>query len=146
MAVNMFIVDKAFAESYERVSKKIIDGKDFLDYFYESFLKTSPKIARLFKNTSMHSQKLLLKKSIEELLNFYHDRTVKQHLLQIGQIHGENMLNISPEMYDIWIDTLMETIKKYDPEFIPKVELAWRVTLSPGICYMKFSYRYPNLI
>ena len=142
----MFAIDKAFQDSFERVNNNIIEGKDFLDYFYQIFIDKSPRIAQLFKNTSMSSQKILLKKSIQELLNFYNERTINQHLLKIGHIHGEDKLNISPEMYDLWMDTLMETIKKFDPEFIPKVELAWRVTLSPGIAYMKFAYLHPNLL
>ena len=114
--------------------------------FYEIFINKSSAIAEMFKNTSMDSQKLLLKKSLAELLKFYEERQVNQHLLKIGQIHAPDKMNITPEMYDLWLDTLMETIKKYDPEFMPKIELAWRVTLSPGITYMKFSYRHPNLL
>lgn len=142
----MFAIDKAFKQSFLRVSKNDIDGVDFLQYFYEIFINKSSAIAEMFKNTSMDSQKLLLKKSLAELLKFYEERQVNQHLLKIGQIHAPDKMNITPEMYDFWLDTLMETIKKYDPEFMPKIELAWRVTLSPGITYMKFSYRHPNLL
>ena len=142
----MFAIDKAFKESFLRVSKNEIAGVDFLQHFYDILFRKSSVIASMFKNTSMDSQKLLLKKSIAELLKFYEERQVNQHLLKIGQIHAPDKMNITPEMYDLWLDTLMETIKKYDPEFMPKIELSWRVTLSPGITYMKFAYRHPNLL
>ncbi len=142
----MFIVDKAFKESFVRVNKTEIDGMDFLQYFYCIFIQKSDRIAKMFENTSMNTQKLMLKKSLTELLKFYEEKNVNQHLLTIGQIHAADKLNVSPAMYDIWLDTLMETVRKYDPEFHPKIELAWRVTLSPGITYMKFAYKHPNLL
>ena len=142
----MFIIDKAFKDSFTRVSKTKIDDQDFLQYFYSLFTKKSERIAKMFENTSMDAQKLLLKKSLTELLKFYEEKNVNQHLLHIGQIHAEDKLDVSPEMYDLWLDTLIETIQKFDPEYHPKIELAWRVTLSPGITYMKFAYKHPNLL
>ena len=142
----MFVIDKAFKKSFQRVAENEIDGMDFLQYFYTIFIGKSPRLEKLFENTSIESQKLLLKKSLTELLKFYEEKQVNQHLLEIGQIHAEDKLNISPDMYDLWLDTLIETIKKYDPEFYPKIELAWRVTLTPGITYMKFAYKHPNLL
>ena len=142
----MYIIDKSFKESFTRVSKARIDGQDFLQYFYSIFIKKSERVAKMFENTSMESQKLLLKKSLTELLKFYEEKNVNQHLLNIGQIHAKDKLNVSPKMYDIWLDTLIETVQKFDPEFHPKIELAWRVTLSPGITYMKFAYKHPNLL
>jgi len=142
----MFIIDDSFKESFVRVSETHIDDQDFLQYFYSIFTQKSKRVATMFENTSMESQKLLLKKSLTELLKFYEEKKVNQHLLNIGQIHAEDKLNVSPEMYDLWLDILIETVQKFDPEFHPKIELAWRVTLSPGITYMKFAYKHPNLL
>lgn len=142
----MLLIDKTFKESFERVSDNVIDGMDVLDYFYKIFFETSEDISRLFKNTSMDAQKRLLKKSIQELVNFYNDKRVNEHLVQIGQIHGANMLNISPAMYKTWLDTLMLTVKKFDPEYSLNVELSWRATLAPGITYMIFAYEHPDLL
>lgn len=142
----MFVIDTAFKDSFDRVSNNTIDAMDFLQYFYKIFIEKSPKIEELFKNTSMESQKLLLKKSIQELLRFYEEKQVNQHLLQIGRSHASDRLNIQPKMYDLWLDTLVEAVQTFDPEYYPKVELAWRVTLTPGITYMKFAYEYPNLL
>lgn len=142
----MFIIDQAFKDSFVRVSKAEVDGMDFLQYFYSIFVQKSDRIARMFENTSIDKQKLLLKKSLTELLKFYEEKHVNQHLLTIGRIHAEDKLNVSPQMYDLWLDTLIETIQKFDPQYHPKIELAWRVTLSPGITYMKFAHKHPNLL
>lgn len=142
----MLLIDEIFQGSFDRVENKVIDEKDFLDYFYSIFLASSDNIARLFKHTSMDAQKRLLKKSIQELLRFYNERSLNEHLVQIGQIHAANMLNISPEMYKTWLDTLILTVKKYDEECSLNVELAWRVVLSPGITYMIFAFENPELL
>lgn len=142
----MLVIDDTFKKSLARVSNQEIGGLDFLEYFYQIFKDASPHIAELFANTSIKAQKELLKKSLTELLRFYSEKKVNQHLLAIGQLHSEGALNISPSLYDLWLKTLMSAVKKYDPEFYPKVELAWRVTLSPGIAYMKFAYDHPNLL
>ena len=142
----MFVINKAFKESFDRVSNTHVDGIDFLQYFYKIFIPKNPAIEKLFQNTSIESQKLLLKKSITELLRFYEEMQVNQHLLQIGRSHAADRLNVSPEWYDLWLDTLIETVEEFDPEFYPKVELAWRTVLSPGITYMKFAFKHPNLL
>ena len=47
---------------------------------------------------------------------------------------------IPPDLYDVWLECLMQTLKEFDPEYSSEVELSWRVVLAPGITYMKFKY------
>ena len=142
----MFEIEKEFKKSMERVSKNKVNDQTFLEYFYEVFTGSSNEIAALFSSTDFNLQTKMLEKSISELLRFYCEKTVNQHLLAIGQKHSCSQLNIRPEMYDHWLDTLLIAVKKFDPEFYPKVELCWRIILAPGITYMKFAYEHPNLL
>ena len=137
---RMFLIDEVFKKSLVRVMKHKIDGMDFLEYFYQIFLESSPEVFELFKNVSMKLQKEMLRKSIYELLVFYSEKKVNQHLLAIGQLHSKDYLGITPKFYDLWLEVLMKALKEFDPEYTHQIELTWRVTLSPGIAYMKFSY------
>ena len=47
---------------------------------------------------------------------------------------------IAPELYEEWLESLIQTVREFDLEFTDEVELSWRVVLSPGITYMKFRY------
>lgn len=51
-------------------------------------------------------------------------------------------LDIHPELYDLWLECLIETVAEFDDGFRDEVELAWRLVLSPGIVYMKFKYTH----
>lgn len=48
--------------------------------------------------------------------------------------------NIKPYLYHLWFECLIDTVREFDPLFSDDVELAWRLTLSSGITYMKFGY------
>lgn len=49
-------------------------------------------------------------------------------------------LDIAPRLYDLWLETLIDTARDFDEQFDEEVELAWRLVLTPGIVYMKFYY------
>ena len=44
------------------------------------------------------------------------------------------------QVYDAWLDCLVEAARRHDPQFTPDVEEAWRQTLSIGIEDMRSKY------
>ena len=58
----------------------------------------------------------------------------------LAERHSRRDLDIRPELYDLWIDCLVETARAHDPEFGPEVESAWRETLTVGANYMRERY------
>jgi hemoglobin-like flavoprotein len=132
--------DKAFDESYERVLKIKKNDKAFFDSFYEKFIRSSPVVKEHFKNTDMPHQKQMLKKSFYNLLVFYASNHADDYLEKTARVHSKHKHNISPELYDLWLENLINTVEEYDPKFNEEIELAWRLVLSAGITYMKFKY------
>ena len=65
---------------------------------------------------------------------------VPDYLEKIAQKHSQSAHDIPPQLYDLWLDTLVKTVKEFDPDFNEEVELSWRLVLSSGITYMKFKY------
>ena len=137
-------VELIFKESLKRISANKIDGKTFLDYFYKLFIESSDDIKKLFKNTDFEKQTTVLRKSISELVRFYSEKKINDHLKNLGKSHSRGYMNIHPKFYDLWQETLLKAVKEYDPQYSMKVELAWHVILAPGIAYMKYSYNHPD--
>lgn len=134
--------ENIFDQSYNRVMK---EGVNFFNVFYDGFLKSSPEVEKAFKNTSMDHQILIMEKSFYKLFVFYATSSVDDYLSSIADNHNQKNLNIKPYLYDLWLECIIETVRKTDQKCNDSVELAWRLILSPGITYMKFMYDHiPN--
>jgi hemoglobin-like flavoprotein len=105
---------------------------EFVDTFYTLFLAKSPEIARKFKKTHFERQKLMLRESLLEMLCFERGvaGTIKE-IERLGRRHKE--LDVTPEMYTMWLDSLCEAIRLHDPEYTPELELRWRQAMQKGI-------------
>lgn len=131
-----------YDDSYERVLKQRINGKDFFEAFYDKFLAYSEEIREKFAHTDMVVQRGMLKKSFYSLLVFYGSNQADDYIERIARDHDKHHLDIRPGLYDVWLDCLTATLAEYDPLFNHDVELAWRLILAPGITYMKFKHSH----
>ncbi len=129
-----------FNESYERTLAFREEGQQFLDRFYDRFFSQAPEIAELFKTAHMGTQKTMLQDSLFYMRDFFLYRKANEYMVQLAKVHSKAGKNIRPALYDVWLDSLIETVREYDPEFNDDIELAWRIALSPGITYMKYMY------
>lgn len=107
---------------------------DFAEKFYEIFLNRSPEISELFKNTDFTKQRKLLRGSVYALVvqDVEQEKTQKM-LSRVGGTHCRSALNIRPELYEVWLDSLCETIKALDSEWTVELDEAWRKSMRPGI-------------
>jgi len=120
----------AVTASYHRC--RASDG--FFDRFYERFLAKSPDIAHKFRHTDFKRQKLMLRESLISMLLFNHDvGTAREELERLGERHSRRQVDIAPYMYELWLDSLCETIAEHDPEFTPQLEAEWRSAMKAGI-------------
>ena len=129
-----------FHKSYKRILQSTLDDKDFFEVFYHKFVSSSALVKEKFRNTDMKKQKSMLKDSLLHLLDFFATHKVDDYMLNIARIHSKSHHDISPELYDLWLDSLVSTLQEFDPDFNSNIELAWRIVLSPGITFMKFHY------
>lgn len=132
-----------FRESCHRVMDSELQRDEFLDAFYETFMSKSDEIATKFAHTDMQRQKEMLYQSLHHMLDFSVERKASEELRRIAERHSMSQINVEPRMYDIWLDSLIDAARSFDPRFTEEVELAWRVILAPGIAYMKFKYDKP---
>ncbi len=128
-----------FDESFARATQDQIDGQDFFGAFYLRFLAADARVADRFAQTDMARQRSMLRKSFHHMANFYVSTEVSDYLARIAESHGPGQLNIPPDLFDLWLDTLLGVVRDFDPAYSMEVELAWRVVLAPGLAYMKFA-------
>nr|MBF0683551.1 globin [Pseudomonas sp.] len=111
----------------------------FFDDFYKTFLNSSPAIREKFVKTDMAAQKHLLRAGILNLVLVARGMPDTK-LRALGESHSRTGFNIRPELYDIWLDSLLQTIRQHDPELEPADLVAWQETLGKGIDVIKSHY------
>jgi len=126
-----------FSESYQRVLKTTIDGQDFFEAFYRAFIASSDEVADKFRDVEMGQQRAHLRRSLDHMIYFSIDRKASDELFKTAKVHGKSGKNIRPALYEAWLDSLLETVRVYDPACDVEAEIAWQVVLAPGITYMK---------
>jgi hemoglobin-like flavoprotein len=62
------------------------------------------------------------------------------YLEYIAKQHDRHHLDIEPELYELWLEALIDTVRECDNEFNAEVEQAWRSVLRYGIDYMISHY------
>ncbi len=128
----------AVSNSYGRCLRK----SNFYDRFYEIFMATDPRIAPMFANTDFKKQKELIKQGVNMTLMFgVGNNPTAEHVIErISKSHSASELNVSPDLYRFWLDSLMKTVAEFDPEFSAELEKAWRLQLAPAIERIKAGY------
>ena len=114
---------------------------EFADQFYEIFLNSSPDIAPLFATTDFEKQRKLLRATVYILVTRdVDDPQANEALERIGRSHGRSELDIQPVLYELWLDSVCEAVRKMDSEWTPALERAWRDQLRPGIALITSLY------
>jgi hypothetical protein len=132
--------DEIFTESMRRVLGNGAYNRAFISDFYAIFLTTSPVVAQKFERTDMSAQRTMLHDSLLIMVDFYRTRIPTPALQKLAEIHSRRVHDVLPSFYDLWLDSLIAAVCDHDPGFNDDVELAWRIALSPGICFMRFAY------
>ena len=125
-----------FNDSLERCMR---DG-DFLYRFYDLFLGSSDVVAKKFEHTDFLKQTRLLGKSLYVTMVPSDDPELALRLERLARRHSRADLDIKPELYDLWLEKLVQAAREFDPMFDAETETAWRQVLRPGIEYMKSRY------
>ncbi|MEO8587140.1 MAG: globin [Acidobacteriota bacterium] len=127
---------------FEASLKRCEARPDFFDVFYEKFLSSSPEVAGKFAGTDFARQKELLRTSLHHLLLVARDpkQGPDPYLEEVAVRHGAGGLAIGAHMYDLWLDSLLETVRACDPEFSRDIEGAWEEVMMVGIHYLCANY------
>jgi len=126
-----------FLRSLERCKK----NSAFIETFYERFLASSDEIADKFRYTDFDRQHDMLVHSLELAANAVEgDKEALQNLNDQAIRHSRDQLDIRPELYPIWLDTITGTAADYDPFWDETIHDAWQTVLKHVIHHMASKY------
>jgi len=127
-----------FNDSYNRCLAR----DEFIDKFYDRYITSNDLVAEKFAHTEMKKQKLMLEASLHIImaLKTSTPENAVKHFKRIGVAHGREQHDIPPALYDLWLESLIETVKEFDVKYDSDVDVAWRDILSDGIRIMKSMY------
>jgi hypothetical protein len=129
-----------FVGSYARVGAKDLESGGFLDAFYRHFIESSPVVAEKFQHTDMDRQREMLQVSLDHMVYFAIDREETREIARVAGVHSQSRSDIPASLYALWLDSLLNTVSEFDPEYDETVDKAWREALEPAIEYMKRHY------
>jgi len=132
--------DKTLAKFSDSLGRAEANA-EFLSLFYAKFLAASPEVEQKFEGVDMRRQARMLMGSMRLiLLASQGDQGAKAQLENVAAKHSKSQADIQPELYDLWIDTLIETVEEIDPEFTLGVKQAWRDMMNFGVRCLKGGY------
>ena len=122
---------RAFNDSLARCLR----NDQFFQRFYELFLASSPEIRAKFQNTDFRKQRRMLQTSFYMLIEYIalDWPECRAYLERIAAAHGKQGRDISPHLYDLWLECLLRAVQENDSQYCSEVEAAWRFMIGAGI-------------
>ena len=130
-------------EAFLASLKRCLAVPGFMDDFYRRFVASADEVREKFRDTDMKRQAQVLADSLYVVANAVQGEEgslARRELPRIAERHSRRDRDISPALYDLWIDCLVATAQAHDPQFGPEVEHAWRDVLLFGAEYMRQRY------
>ena len=122
-----------FADSFDRC----MAAERFFDVFYDRFLASSPAVAAQFANTDVRRQKRAVRASLYLIMSCcVRAEPDFTPLERLARRHSRRELNIAPELYRLFLESLIETVRECDGKFGPAVERVWRDAMQQAIDFL----------
>ncbi|MBN4061296.1 globin [bacterium AH-315-G11] len=128
---------KRVHQSYIRAgSKKLVSD------FYVRLMAASDDIRKKFEEVDMAEQASLLSHAIVMSFLFIdkNQQVAQKCLDEVRDTHAQNNLNIAPELYDIWLECLLETVAICDPHATDALLSDWHDVMSVAINHIREGY------
>ena len=131
------------AQIFDASLKRCLERPDFMLDFYGFFMDSSDEIRQKFANTDFKRQTRVVADSfwaISVAAQGPKSSPAWTDMPRLAARHSRSELDITPAMYDTWLDCLIQAVRKHDSAFSAEVEAAWRATLGAAIEYMRSKY------
>lgn len=117
--------------------ERCAESKEFMPAFYDNFISSSEEVRDKFRNTDFNRQNQMLLNSVrlacEAVIG---NAEGLKELRERGETHSRLHLNIKPELYDLWLSSLINTARTFDKHWDVEVEISWNLVLGQVIRHM----------
>jgi len=99
------------------------------------------EIRQKFANTDFDKQRKLLRKALLSAITFSAGGTVARERLEVIRTsHNRMHLDIRPEFYPVWVDSLVKSVSVCDPKYSGRLDADWRAVLQPTVDFLISGY------
>jgi hemoglobin-like flavoprotein len=142
MSTNMY---RPEIELFNDSLARCLQGGQLFQRFYELFLASSAEVREKFRGTDFRKQRRMLQTSFYMLVEYIALGwpECEAYLERIAAAHGKQGRDISPHLYDLWVECLLRAVKECDHQCSSEVEAAWRYMMGAGISFIKARYDRP---
>ena len=114
--------------------------EEFLETFYDDFIDSSAIVKELFAKLDMTQQKHMLFSAFFQMRDFFFSKETGLFMERMAEIHSHKNLGFDIDVFDVWIESLIKSLKVHDPHFTEDTEVSWRLVMAPSISYLKFMH------
>ena len=126
-------------EQYHQSLERALSCNEFLDRFYDGFMNSSADIRQFFRNTDMAKLKRKLSTTLRLITMAADDSPgADMYLEYLGKYHRD--IHVTEDLYDKWLDALINSVRHCDPEYDDQLEQVWRNVINIGIQHMRKAY------
>lgn len=120
---------------------RCLANDQFIGIFYDIFMGSDDEIRQMFARTDFDQQKKLLRKALLSAVTFAAGGAVaRERLTHIRVSHNKAHMNVKPEYYPVWLDSLVKTVQACDQQCDAGLEQEWRTVLQPTIDFITSGY------
>lgn len=117
-------------------------GKSFVSAFYARLMEASEDVRKKFEKIDMEAQAEILAHAIVMSFLFIDE---DQHgaarcLNNVRESHNRHNLDIGPELYDVWLECMIETVAVCDPQATEALLADWRAVMSVAVEHIREGY------
>lgn len=118
-------------------------GDAFFQAFYRRLLSVDAATRDKFAKTDFSRQNKVLQHGLG-LLFTYAKHGNPALLDRIATRHDQRDLDIAPSYYPHFVESLLHTVREFDPKFDAATEDAWKRSVAPGIGFIVDHYVPPT--
>lgn len=128
-------------ENVKRSYGRCLNRGDFFDYFYDLFFDSHLDVKKMFVNTDLAEQKKLIRHGLNLIIIYAGGGFTGQIGLQrIQETHNRCNLNIHPDLYPYWRESLLQSVEHFDNTLTDQVKKEWNQVLDKGIQFIVGGY------
>ena len=131
--------EEIFNTSYWRVFGSVTGDTPFAETAYGQFMR-HPEIAAKFAKGDPGKPMEMLRLSVTLAASYYFNRHPEHLLAKFATLHNHSHLGIEPQLYRLWLESVLLAVQEHDPACDANVLEAWRRILTPAVEFMQAQF------